>query len=39
MFVFQENETCNLRSSNNLVRKNAQATQYGIRSISNVGAK
>ena len=39
IFVFQENETSNLRSGNHLSRKNMQATQYGIKSVSNLGAK
>ena len=39
IFVFQENETSNLRSGNHLLRKNMQATQYGIKSVSNLGAK
>ena len=39
IFVFQENETYNLRSGNHLARKNIQATQYGIGSVSNLGTK
>ena len=39
IFVFQENETYNLRSGNHLERKNIRATQYGIESVSNLGAK
>ena len=39
IFVFQENETYNLRSGNHLARKNIRTTQYGIESISNLGAK
>ena len=39
MFVFQENETYNLRSGNHLARKIIRTTQYGIESISNLGAK
>ena len=38
-FVFQENETYNLRSGNHLARKNIQTTKYGIESFSNLGAK
>ena len=34
-FVFQENETYNLRSVNHLARKNIRITQYGIESVSN----
>ena len=36
---FQENETYNLRSGNHLARKNIRTTQYGIESVSNLGAK
>ena len=39
IFTFQENKTYNLRSGNQLVRKNIRATQYGIESVSNLGAK
>ena len=39
IFVFQENETYNLRSGNHLARKNIQTTQSGIESVSNLGAK
>ena len=39
VFVFQENGTDNLRSGNHLARKNIRATQYGIESVSNLGAK
>ena len=39
IFVFQENETYNLRSGNHLVRKNTRTTQYRIESDSNLGAK
>ena len=39
MFVFQENETYNLRSGNHLARRNISTTQYGIKSVSNLGAK
>ena len=39
IFVFQENETYNLRSGNHLERKNIRTTQYGIESVSNLGAK
>ena len=38
-FVFQENETYNLRSGNHLAPKNIQTTQYGIESVSNLGGK
>ena len=39
IFVRQENETCNLRSGNHLARNNMRTTQYGIDSVSNLGAK
>ena len=39
IFIFQENETYNLRSRNHLARKNIRTTQYGIESVSNLGAK
>ena len=39
IFVFQENETCNLRRGNHLTRKNIRTTQYGIESASNIRAK
>ena len=39
IFVFKENETYNLRSGNQLARKNIQTTQYGIESVSNLGDK
>ena len=38
-FVFQENETYNLGCGNHLPRKNIRTTQYGIESVSNLGAK
>ena len=38
-FVFQQNETYNLRSGNHLARKNIRTTQYGIQSVSNLGGK
>ena len=38
-FIFQENETYNLRSGNHLAQKNIQTTQYRIESVSNVGTK
>ena len=38
-FVFQKNETYNSRSGNHLARKNIRTTQYGIESVSNLGAK
>ena len=39
IFVFQENEPCNLRSGNHLARKNIQTKQYGIESVSNLRTK
>ena len=39
IFVFQENETYNLRSGNHIVRKNIRTIQYRIESDSNLGAK
>ena len=39
IFVFQGNETYNLRSGNHLARKNIRVTQYGIESVSNLRAK
>ena len=36
VFVFQENETYNLRSGTHLARKNIQTTQYGTESVSNI---
>ena len=39
IFVFQENETYNLRSGNHLARKNIRTAQYGIESVSNLGTK
>ena len=39
IFVFQENETYNLRNSNHLARKNIRTIQYGTESISNLGVK
>ena len=39
IFVFQESDTYNLRSGNHLARKNIRTTQYGIESVSNLGAK
>ena len=39
IFVFQESETYNFRSGNHLARKNIRTTQYGIESVSNLGAK
>ena len=38
IFVFQENETYNLSSGNHLARRNIWTTQYGIESVSNLGA-
>ena len=37
IFIFQENETCNLKNGNHLAQKNIQTTQYGTESISNLG--
>ena len=34
IFVFQENETYNLRRGNHLARKNIRTTQYGIESCT-----
>ena len=39
IFVFQQNETYNLRSGNYSARKNIQTTQYGNDSVSNLGVK
>ena len=39
IFVFREGDTDNLRSGNHLARKNIRTTQYGIESVSNLGAK
>ena len=39
IFVFQENETYNLRSRNHLARKNIRTIQYGTESVSNLRAK
>ena len=39
IFAFQENETCNLRSGNHVAQKNIRTMQYGIESVSNLGAK
>ena len=39
IFDFQENETCNLRSGIHLARRTVRTTQYGIESVSNLGAK
>ena len=39
IFVFQEIETYNLRSGNHLARKNIRTTQFGIESVSILGAK
>ena len=38
IFVFQENETYNLKSGSHLVRRNIWKTRYGIESVSNLGA-
>ena len=38
-FVFQQNETYNLRSGNYSAQKNIQTTQYGNDSISNLGVQ
>ena len=39
IFVFQENETYNLKSGNHLARKNIRTAKYGIESVSNFEAK
>ena len=39
IFVFKENDTYNFRSGNHLARKNIRTTQYGIESVSYLGAK
>ena len=39
IFVFKENDTYNFRGGNHLARKNIRTTQYGIESVSNLGAK
>ena len=39
IFVFQETDTYNLKSGNHLARKNIRTTQFGIESVSNLGAK
>ena len=39
IFVFQQNETYNLRSGNYSARKNIRTTQYGNNSVSNLGVK
>ena len=38
-FIFQENETYNLRSVIHLARKNIRTTQYGIELVPNLGAQ
>ena len=38
-FIFHENATYNLRSGNHLTRRNIRAIHYGIKTISNLGAK
>ena len=38
-FYFQGNEIYSLRSGSHLARKNIRTTQYGIESISNLGAE
>ena len=38
-FVFQENETYNLRSGNHLARKDIRNTQYEFERLSNLRAK
>ena len=38
-FIFQENETYNLRSVIHLARKNIRTKQYGIELVSNLGAQ
>ena len=39
IFIFHENPTYNLRSGNHLTRRNIRTTYYGIKTISNLGAK
>ena len=39
IFIFQENGTYNLRSSNHVARKNMRTTQCEIESNSNLGDK
>ena len=39
IFVFQENETYNLKSGNHLARKNIRTAKYGIESVSDFEAK
>ena len=39
IYVFQENETYNLMSGNNLAQKKIQTTQRGIETVSNFVAK
>ena len=39
VFVFQENETYDLRRGNHLARKNIQTTQYEVENVSNLGVK
>ena len=39
VFVFRECETCNLSGGYHLAQKNIQTAQYGIESVSNLGAK
>ena len=38
-FIFQENETYNLRSVNHLARESIRTTQYAVEIVSNLGAK
>ena len=39
IFIFHENPTYNLRSGNQLTRRNIRTTHHGIETISNLGAK
>ena len=39
IFIFHEDPTYNLRSGNHLVQRNIRPTHYGIKTISNLGAK
>ena len=39
IFIFVENNTCNLRSGMHLGRVNMHFTQYGTKSIGNLGEK
>ena len=39
MFIFQENENYDLRSSTNLANRNMTTTHYGTDTITNLGTK